>query len=204
VFFYCVVQCVVLFFLLYLFAKKLGLRATVDSLFVERGGCYGNRQGQNFRQAGANRDELHKDFAATHDVDRIHEQGWWSHMMPCDGEIGEEQQNEFQTRLQLAVQYVHQLAIDYYYAAVSTSTPPNSPLLRDHVLLVTHADFMNEFLCKLINLSADEHRAPFTFYSSNCCVSHIEIEARPNKQPYVRVRTINHKLTLVPPDNHYT
>jgi broad specificity phosphatase PhoE len=197
-------------------------RAQLLADICERGGCYRTEFDDagkqiNIRLLGSTRAQLNQQYGSTHNAEKIKEQGWWQQT-----EQGEEKMHEFHDRVNRAIEFIKQQALNYclfhnnYKNNSSSNNKSNSPtnstnLPPDFEVLFTHADFIDGFLVRLLQLP---NVPQYIFYSANTSVTHIEFELPPVPQKdgvystqdlQVRIRCSNSKPINVgavdaPPD----
>lgn len=157
------------------------LRATMVADVCEKGGSYTRKDGQNVADPGKGRSALAALWGSTHDVPAaIPEHGWWQ--THCKGE---EDSEAFEQRLLRAKEWIHGLVEAY------KADPATTP---DYTLIVSHADFIDAILTKLLGLPAGH--AKYVFYSSNTSISHVEFDVSEVK-PAVRIRGCNIKPVAI-------
>ena len=157
------------------------LRASMVAVVCEKGGSYTRRDGQNVADPGKGRSALRALWGSTHDVPtEIPEEGWWQ--TRCKGE---EDSEAFEERLGRAMEWIYGLVEEY--KAAPEATP-------DYTVVVSHADFIDAILTKLLRLPAGH--AKYVFYSSNTSISHVEFDVSEAK-PAVRIRGTNIKPVAI-------
>jgi broad specificity phosphatase PhoE len=164
-------------------------RAQLVADMCEKGGSYTSIRDasgapQNKADPGLNAAELDRLYHATHDSKGIREDGWWH--TTC---VGSEDNEAFEERLQRAKAWIENEVEQY-------AKDPSNP---DYMVIVSHADFIDSMLTKLLQL---QNHAKYVFYSSNTAISHVEFEVRPDadgkkQSPWVRIRGTNIKPVSV-------
>ena len=145
----------------------LSLRATLHPDFCERGGLYHptpSPSGElvNHRNPGQSRAELQAAYGLSHDPSLCKEGGWWN----LDGEA-EEKDEEYFPRVDRAIAYVLQLARNHVGVGGSEA--------GDYVLVVSHADFIDSFLTRILRVGNAGHPR-HVFYAGNTSISHVELK----------------------------
>ena len=147
---------------------QLSLRAAIHPDFCERGGLYAPVRAKdgslyNQRVLGASRAELEAAYGRSHSAALCKEAGWWNQ----DAEA-EESDAEYFPRVDRAIAFVlHQARL---HAAAHHRKEDSA----DHLLLVSHADFIDSWLTRVLrvgNGGVPRH----VFYASNTSVSHVEV-----------------------------
>jgi broad specificity phosphatase PhoE len=176
------------------------LTATIVADVCEKGGSYksvrdpvtGVATNQAFR--GLTRSQFAEKWGNTHDPSSLSEEGWWQPTGP-----GAEDDVAFEARLLRAKAWLAQQAADYAAkTAAAASASSDAALPPDYLLIVSHADFIDAILIKLLRVQA---AAKYIFYSGNTSISHVEFEAHPpsaagaaaSAELIVRVRGTNIK-----------
>jgi broad specificity phosphatase PhoE len=154
------------------------LTATIVADVCEKGGSYksvrdpatGVATNQAFR--GLTRSQFAEKWGNTHDPSALSEEGWWQPTGP-----GAEDDVAFEARLLRAKAWLAQQAADYAAkTAAAASASSDAALPPDYLLIVSHADFIDAILIKLLRVQA---AAKYIFYSGNTSISHVEFEAHP-------------------------
>lgn len=139
---------------------------------------------ENRANPGLGREELERLYGTTHDSRDLREDGWWH--TPCSGA---EDSDAFEQRLIRARSWIEGQVTEY------SKNPLETP---DYMLIVSHADFIDAILTKLLDIKP---RVRYVFYSSNTSISHVEFEIQssddqgqsPPPPPGVRIRGTNIK-----------
>lgn len=166
-------------------------RATLVPDVCEKGGNYLSVRDEekkvsiNKVEAGATRKELDERWGKTHDPALCLEDGWWQ-----TGGTGAEQEEDYAARLERAERYLMEHVRAY----------ARDPARPDYLFVVSHADFIDSILTKILRLQPGH--AKYVFYSVNTGISHLEFEVHPppaetdgakQRDPAVRVRGTNIK-----------
>lgn len=200
------------------------IKAQLYSSICERGGSYktinidtNNHTQTNIRTLGKTRSEFEQLYYNTHTADLINTNGWYADYTDLNKQPmqGEELDHEFDQRVNDSIQFIKQKMNKYHNAYSqyknnidnnSTNNDINeSTLPPDYVILISHADFIDSFLTKMLDISGIPE---YTFYSVNTSVSHLEFDSiKPksislklsdqsivnNKSYMIRVRCTNSK-----------
>ena len=159
----------------------LPFRATLHPDFCERGGLYAPIRSPsgsftNQRTLGLTRTQLAAAYGGSHTAEMCGERGWWN----LDG-VAEEEDHEYFPRVDRAIGYVLQQARAYAATlanptpAPSWSSPSTPPSAADYLLVVSHADFIDSFLTRILRLGNGGHPR-HVFYATNTSVSHVEVK----------------------------
>lgn len=167
-------------------------RALLVADVCEKGGSYVTHKDlaagthQNVASPGRSRAELTELYGATHDASECGVDGWWYTPSP-----GAEDNDAFEARLLRAQSWLENIVRSY-------ASDSNQP---DYLVIVSHADFIDAILTKLLRLPAGH--AKYVFYASNTSISHVEFEVSATSEEAasarigVRIRGTNIKPVSV-------
>jgi len=175
-------------------AETCNVTVKVIPDLCENGGYYETREGKQYSARGRTRAELEKIYPGRHDFSSCGEDGWWHTNSP-----GFEEADEYEERVDRVIAWLRDMAwrhrvnhslhphrggsthslpsgVDAGRVASQIASEAMGQSSADYVVLVTHGDFSNTLLTRLLRIN-DPPR--YVFKMGNTCITHIELEFAP-------------------------
>jgi broad specificity phosphatase PhoE len=183
------------------------VRGTILSDFCEKGGFYyppaplqqGEREQNqtknekkkypNHRALGHGREYFSSCYGSTHDCDEIAMDGWWNLDHP-----EEEQQEEFEKRLERIGNKIIKQANSYWTAYETCLSSLSSFTCRDYLFIISHGDLMDQVTRKLLQIPK---QAKVEFHYANTGIAHFELVRNRENQKQTDELTFDEQLKSI-------